>query len=198
MRVGTVDLEIPKQGQLLPGPPGAAPGIGESHGQDRHHELCAEIGGPVQAFLNRPTGGSWPHLWIDAAYLKIREAGRIVSVAVAVNAERRPRGAAHGGRLVGRRALLEQVSKLAFAVGTARVVKLIVSEAYEGAEGRREAALRQWQRCRMHFNRNALARVGVNERQVVATAIRTAVTQETEDAATKNGAPLPASARSPR
>ena len=26
----------------------------------------------------------WPHLWIDATYLKIREAGRIVSVAVII------------------------------------------------------------------------------------------------------------------
>ena len=34
------------------------------------------------AFLNRKIEGDWPHLCIDATYVKTREAGRIVSVAV--------------------------------------------------------------------------------------------------------------------
>ena len=46
--------------------------------------LCAEIDERVQAFLNRPIEGSWPYLWIDATYVKVREAGRIVSVAVII------------------------------------------------------------------------------------------------------------------
>src|SRR5262249_62249337 len=46
--------------------------------------LCAEIDERVQAFLNRPIEGSWPYLWIDAAYVKVRQAGRIVSVAVII------------------------------------------------------------------------------------------------------------------
>src|ERR1700684_4018345 len=46
--------------------------------------LCAEIDERVQAFLNRPIEGDWPYLWIDATYVKVREAGRIVSVAVIV------------------------------------------------------------------------------------------------------------------
>jgi putative transposase len=53
--------------------------------------LCAEIDERVNAFLTRPIEGDWPYLWIDATYLKVREAGRIVSVAViiavAVNTE---------------------------------------------------------------------------------------------------------------
>ena len=45
---------------------------------------CEEIDARVKAFLDRPIEGDWPYLWIDATYLKVREAGRIVSVAVIV------------------------------------------------------------------------------------------------------------------
>ncbi|PJN92766.1 IS256 family transposase, partial [Amaricoccus sp. HAR-UPW-R2A-40] len=50
--------------------------------------LCAEIDERVTAFLDRPPDrpleGDWPYLWIDATYLKVRQNGRIVSVAVIV------------------------------------------------------------------------------------------------------------------
>jgi hypothetical protein len=46
--------------------------------------LCQEIDERVQAFLTRPIEGDWPYLWIDATYLKVRRAGRIVSVAVTI------------------------------------------------------------------------------------------------------------------
>ena len=46
--------------------------------------LCEEIDGRVKAFLNRPIEGDWPYLWIDATYIKVRQAGRIVSVAVII------------------------------------------------------------------------------------------------------------------
>jgi transposase-like protein len=55
--------------------------------------LCAEIDERVQAFLTRPIEGRWPHLWLDATHLEVRETGRIVSravmVAVAVNEDGR-------------------------------------------------------------------------------------------------------------
>ena len=55
--------------------------------------LCEEIDERVQAFLNRPLEGDWPFLWIDATYVKLREGGRIISmaviVAVAVNTDGR-------------------------------------------------------------------------------------------------------------
>ena len=51
--------------------------------------LCGEIDGKLQGFLDRPLEGDWPYLWLDATYVKVREAGRIVpaavTVAVAVN-----------------------------------------------------------------------------------------------------------------
>ncbi len=46
--------------------------------------LCAEIDDKVKAFLARPIEGDWPYLWIDATYVKVRQNGRIVSVAVIV------------------------------------------------------------------------------------------------------------------
>ena len=46
--------------------------------------LCEEIDGRVKEFLNRPIEGSWPYVWIDATYVKVREGGRIISVATIV------------------------------------------------------------------------------------------------------------------
>ena len=75
--------------------------------------LCEEIDERVKAFLDRPIEGDWPYLWIDATYVKVRQAGRIVSVAVivavGVNTRRPARGARHGHRPVGGRALLDGV-----------------------------------------------------------------------------------------
>ncbi|MGF7178356.1 transposase-like protein [Azospirillum doebereinerae] len=43
--------------------------------------LCQDIDERVQAFLNRPLEGDWPFVWLDATYVKVRQDGRIVSVA---------------------------------------------------------------------------------------------------------------------
>ncbi len=52
-----------------------------------------KVDDPVLDVLDGPLAGEWPCLWPDATYLKIREGGRIVSVAamfaVAVNTHRR-------------------------------------------------------------------------------------------------------------
>src|SRR6201984_2213951 len=59
--------------------------------------LCAELDDKVQTFLTRPLEGDWPYVWLDATYVKVREQGRIVSVAVIV---------AVGGNGDGRRGVL--------------------------------------------------------------------------------------------
>jgi transposase-like protein len=46
--------------------------------------LCEEIDDRVKAFLDRPIEGDWPYLWLDATYVKVRQASRVVSVAVIV------------------------------------------------------------------------------------------------------------------
>ncbi len=54
-------------------------------GKCRHLPVWhGEIDERVQAFLDRPIEGDWPYLWIDATYVKVRQAGRIISVAVIV------------------------------------------------------------------------------------------------------------------
>ena len=47
-------------------------------------KLCKDIDERVNAFLKRPLAGDWPYLWLDATYLKVREGGRIVSVAAII------------------------------------------------------------------------------------------------------------------
>ena len=145
--------------------------------------LCSEIDERVNAFLSRPIEGSWPYLWIDATYVKVREAGRIVSVAViiavAVNTDGRREVL---GMEVGPSEAEPFWTKFLRSLTRRglRGVKLVISDAHEGlkkAAGKVLSAT--WQRCRVHFMRNALAHVGAKQRQMVAAAIRTAFTQET-------------------
>ncbi len=46
--------------------------------------LCEEIDDRVKTFLDRPIEGEWPYLWLDATYVKVRQASRVVSVAVII------------------------------------------------------------------------------------------------------------------
>ncbi len=149
--------------------------------------LCAEIDERVYAFLSRPIEGSWPYLWIDATYVKVRQAGRIISVAViiavAVNTDGRREVL---GMEVGPSeaepfwtSFLRSLTRRGL-----RGVKLVISDSHEGLKKAAAKVLSAtWQRCRVHFMRNALAHVGSKQRQMVAAAIRTAFTQETQDAA---------------
>jgi transposase-like protein len=149
--------------------------------------LCSEIDERVHAFLSRPIEGSWPYLWIEATYVKVRQAGRIVSVAViiavAVNTDGRREVL---GMEVGPSeaepfwtSFLRALTRRGL-----RGVKLVISDSHEGLKKAAAKVLSAtWQRCRVHFMRNALAHVGPKQRQMVAAAIRTAFTQETQEAA---------------
>src|SRR5215470_16795720 len=149
--------------------------------------LCADIDERVKTFLERPIEGSWPYLWIDATYVKVREAGRIVSVAViiavAVNTDGRREvlglevGPSEAEPFWTR--FLRSLTRRGL-----RGVKLVISDAHEGLKKAAAKVLSStWQRCRVHFMRNALAHVGSKQRQMVAAAIRTAFTQDTQEAA---------------
>jgi len=149
--------------------------------------LCAEIDEKVKAFLGRPIEGDWPYLWIDATYVKVRQNGRIVSVAVIV---------AVGVNTDGRREILgmDIGPSEAETFWTAflrkltrrglRGVKLVISDAHEGIKAAVSRVLRAtWQRCRVHFMRNVLARAGRQGRRVVSAFIATAFAQDDADAA---------------
>jgi transposase-like protein len=149
--------------------------------------LCEEIDGKVKAFLERPIEGDWPYLWIDATYVKVRQNGRIVSVAVIV---------AVGVNNDGRREILgleigpseAETFWSAFLRKLARRglrgVKLVISDAHEGIKAAVSKVFSAtWQRCRVHFMRNVLAYAGKNGRRVVAAFIATAFAQDDADAA---------------
>src|ERR1700760_4382058 len=149
--------------------------------------LCAEIDEKVKAFLSRPIEGDWPYLWIDATYVKVRQNGRIVSVAVIV---------AVGVNSDGRREVLgmdigpseAETFWTAFLRKLARrglrSVKLVVSDAHEGIKAAVAKVLNAtWQRCRVHFMRNALVHAGKTQRRVVSAFVGTAFAQDDEAAA---------------
>ena len=155
--------------------------------------LCAEIDERVRTFLERPIEGDWPYLWIDATYVKVREAGRIVSVAVtiavAVNADGRREvlGMAIGASEA-ETFWVEFLRKLKRR-GLAGV-KLVISDAHEGIKAAVARVFRaSWQRCRVHFMRNALAHAGKSGRRVVSAFIATAFAQDHADAAQRAVAP---------
>ena len=54
--------------------------------------LCGEIDDRIRSFLDRSLEGDWPYLWLDATYVKVRQAGRIVPVAVTVAVARAREG----------------------------------------------------------------------------------------------------------
>jgi len=144
--------------------------------------LCEEIDERVKAFLERPIEGEWPYLWIDATYVKVRQAGRVVSMAVIV---------AVGVNTDGRREVLgmdigpseaetfwtDFLRKLARR--GLRGVKLVISDAHEGLKAAAARVLNATaQRCRVHFARNALAHAGKSGRRVVSALMATAFAQD--------------------
>ncbi|MDR3488037.1 MAG: IS256 family transposase [Bradyrhizobium sp.] len=151
--------------------------------------LCEEIDGKVKAFLDRPIEGDWPYLWLDATYVKVREEGRIVSVAVTV---------AVGVNTDGRREILG----LAIGASEAEVfwtdflrklkrrglrgVRLVISDSHEGIKASVSKVFSAtWQRCRVHFMRNVLAHAGKQGRGGVSAFIATAFAQPDAETARK-------------
>src|SRR5271157_1575777 len=158
-------------------------------------KLCKDIDERVNAFLDRPIEGEWPYLWLDATYLKVRDGGRIVSVAaiiaVAVTTEGRR-------EIVGLGLGPSEAEPFwsAFLKGLVKRglkgVKLVISDAHDGlrlAITRVLGATRQ--RCRGHWMRNALAHVPKGQHTMVAAALRQAFLQADPEVAHQTGAMLP-------
>jgi putative transposase len=150
-------------------------------------KLCKDIDERVNAFLGRPLEGEWPYLWLDATYLKEREGGRIVSVAaiiaVAVNSDGRREIVGLGVGPSEAEPFWSSFLKGLVKRGL-KGVRLVVADAHEGL---RHALTRvlgaTWQRCRVHWMRNALAHVPKGQHTMVAAAIRQAFLQADPDAA---------------
>ena len=150
-------------------------------------KLCKDIDDRVHAFLDRPLTGDWPYLWLDATYLKQREGGRIVSVAaiiaVAVDGEgKREIVGLHIGPSEAETfwsTFLRSLVKRGL-----RGTKLVISDAHEGLK----AAIRRvmgatWQRCRVHWIRNALAYVPKGQQSMASASLRQAFLQDTPEKA---------------
>ncbi len=145
--------------------------------------LVAEIDERVDAFLARPIEGEWPYLWIDATYVKAREAGRIVSTATII---------AVGVNTDGRRDVLGVATGpseaetfwkgflRSLADRGLRGVKLVIADDHKGL---RAAASKVFhatlQRCRVHWMRNLLTHAPAKQRPAVIAMVKTIFAQQT-------------------
>jgi putative transposase len=151
--------------------------------KSRVSELCEELDEEVERFRNRPLEGAYPYIWIDATYVKSRQDGRVAStavvIAVGVNAQTGERevlgfdvGPSEDGAFWG--AFLRSL----VARGLCGV-RLVTSDAHRGLKSAVAAVLvgASWQRCRVHFMRNALSLVPKAAQQMVGATIRTVFAQ---------------------
>lgn len=141
--------------------------------------ICANLDQDVAEFRERRLDDtSYPYVFVDATYCKARVGRRVVSQAIVIAV-----GVAADGR--------RQV--LGFQVGDTESepfwteffrdlkgrgltgVQLVISDAHAGLIRAIEVAFQgaAWQRCRVHFMRNVLAKVPKVAAQMVAAIIRT-------------------------
>jgi putative transposase len=144
--------------------------------------LCEALDAEVERFRTRPLVGPYPYVWLDATYLKVRQNHRIVAMAVVI---------AIGVNAEGHREVLgldvgpseEEAFWQQFLRGLVERglsgVRLVASDAHAGLKRALTTVLQgaSWQRCRVHFVRNALALVPKSAQQLVAATIRTVFAQ---------------------
>ena len=145
--------------------------------------LCGELDEEVERFRGRPLEDPYPYVWVDATYVKAREDGRVVSVAVVIavgvngkTGEREILGLDVGPSEEGAFWIAFLRSLVARGLSG---VRLVTSDGYQGLKGAIEAVLQgaSWQRCRVHFMRNALSLVPKAAQQMVGATIRTVFAQ---------------------
>lgn len=150
--------------------------------------LCSELDELVEAFRHRPLTNRYPYLWLDAKYIKVRESGRVLSMALVVavgvtsSGDREVLGLDVGLREDGPfwTEFLRDLVRRGLSD-----VRLVISDAHEGLK---EAITRvlgrsSWQRCRVHFMRNLLSQVPKSAQQMVAALVRTIFAQPDKAAA---------------
>ncbi len=144
--------------------------------------LCEELDAEVERFRARRLDGPYPYVWLDATFVKVRDDGRVVSQAIVI---------AIGVRDSGEREVLgldvgpseDGAFWLQFLRGLVSRglsgVQLVISDSHQGLKNAIAAVLQgaSWQRCRVHFVRNALALVPKSASQMVAATIRTVFAQ---------------------
>jgi putative transposase len=151
--------------------------------KSRVSKLCEELDEEVERFRNRELEGPYPYVWLDATYVKARQDGRVGSTAVVIavgvkgeTGEREILGLDVGPSEDG----AFWTSFLRSLVGRGLGgVRLVTSDAHRGLKDAVEAVLQgaSWQRCRVHFMRNALSLVPKAAQQMVGATIRTVFAQ---------------------
>jgi putative transposase len=151
--------------------------------KSRVSELCEELDEEVERFRGRHLEGSYPYVWLDATYLKARQDGRVASIAVVIavgvkaeSGEREVLGLDVGPSEDGSFWLSFLRSLVARGLSG---VRLVTSDSHRGLKGAIEAVLQgaSWQRCRVHFMRNALCLVPKAAQQMVGATVRTVFAQ---------------------
>jgi putative transposase len=146
--------------------------------------ICAALDAEVEAFRSRSLAEvGCPYVWLDATYLKVREGGRVVSMAALV---------ATGVLLSGERRVLGLELAAGNDEGSAwprfvrslverglHGVRLVISDDHAGlVKAVDERFLGSaWQRCRVHLTRNAQDLVPRSARSMVASAVRMVIEQ---------------------
>jgi len=146
--------------------------------------ICAALDAEVETFRSRSLAElACPYVWLDATYLKVREGGRVVSMAALV---------ATGVALTGERRVLglelaagnDEGSAWPRFVGSLverglHGVRLVISDDHPGLVKAIDEQLlgSAWQRCRVHLTRNAQDLVPRSARSMVASAIRMVIEQ---------------------
>lgn len=145
----------------------------ESISRGQVSNITRELNEQVQAFRNRKLEKTYPVLWVDALYEKIRYDNRVINMAVEV---------VIGIDTVGKRDILaiepmqeesEATYKSLFDNLKKRGVEdvwLVVSDAHSGlTKAIKESFVGcAWQRCKVHFMRNILARIPSKDKGVFA------------------------------
>jgi transposase-like protein len=144
--------------------------------------ICKSLDDDVKAFRSRPIDGEHPYVWLDATYHKVRELGRVVSVATVVavgvdqEGQRHVLGCDTGpseDHVFWTRFLRELVKR------GLKGVRLVISDSHEGLKGAIAKVFPEasWQRCRVHFMRNILSTVTRSAQEAVAALVRTIFAQ---------------------
>jgi putative transposase len=158
--------------------PGQGLGVDSGISKSEVSRICGELDAEVAAFGSRSLAHTaFPYVFVDATYLKARVDGRVVSRAVVIATG----VTADGGREVlgldvgdsEDGAFWTAFLRSLKARGLAGV-QLMVSDAHTGLKQAIAAVMAgaSWQRCRVHFPRNVLARVPKGSAEMVAAAIR--------------------------
>src|SRR5579859_2709088 len=160
----------------------------KSISKDQVSRICKELDSQVAAFRTRKLDDEYPYLMLDATFEKVRENGRVISMAVLIavgikrSGERDVIGVDVGPAedLEFWRAFLRQLVSRGL-----RGVMLVISDAHLGLKQAVAEVLvgATWQRCRVHFMRNALTAVPKVAQQMVAATLRTIFAQPDLDSA---------------